>query len=257
LPKRSRLKTRSKNNKMEKIRLQKFISDCGIMSRRAAEKAIEAGEVLVNGEVATLGTKVDPRRDKVLCQGAPVGKKQNFHYTYIMLNKPTGYVTTLSDEKGRKTVAELVEDTGVRVYPVGRLDMNSEGLLLMTNDGALTNALTHPRHLIPKLYNVKVSGNVTRAKVAELASLTQIDGEKIMPVQCGILRHNEKTSVLEMILYEGKNRQIRRMCEAVDLEVKALKRVALGDLVLDVKKGEWRYLNVDEVKALKKAVGLL
>ncbi|MBE6618822.1 MAG: rRNA pseudouridine synthase [Ruminococcaceae bacterium] len=242
---------------MEKIRLQKFISDCGIMSRRAAEKAIEAGEVLVNGEVATLGTKVDPRRDKVLCQGAPVGKKQNFHYTYIMLNKPTGYVTTLSDEKGRKTVAELVEDTGVRVYPVGRLDMNSEGLLLMTNDGALTNALTHPRHLIPKLYNVKVSGNVTRAKVAELASLTQIDGEKIMPVQCGILRHNEKTSVLEMILYEGKNRQIRRMCEAVDLEVKALKRVALGDLVLDVKKGEWRYLNVDEVKALKKAVGLL
>ena len=242
---------------MEKIRLQKFISDCGVMSRRAAEKAIEAGEVLVNGYIATLGTKIDPRRDKVLCQGAPVGKRQNFHYTYVMLNKPTGYVTTLSDEKGRKTVAELVEDVGVRVYPVGRLDMNSEGLLLMTNDGELTNALTHPRHLIPKIYNVKVGGNVTKAKVTELANLTEIDGEKIMPVQCAILRHNEKTSVIEMVLFEGKNRQIRRMCESVGLEVKALKRVALGDIALDVKKGAWRYLNLDEVKELKKSVGLL
>ena len=242
---------------MEKIRLQKFISDCGVMSRRAAEKAIEAGEVLVNGEVATIGTKVDPRRDKVLCQGAPVGKRQNFHYTYVMLNKPVGYVTTMSDDKGRKTVAELVSDVGTRVYPVGRLDMNSEGLLLMTNDGSLTNALTHPRHLIPKIYNVKVEGNVTRAKVAELASLTEIDDEKIMPVQCGILRHNESTSVLEMILFEGKNRQIRRMCEKVGLSVRALKRVALGDLALDVKRGEWRYLNVEEVKELKKAAGIL
>ncbi len=242
---------------MEKIRLQKFISDCGVMSRRAAEKAIEAGEVLVNGEVATIGTKVDPRRDKILCQGAPVGKRQNFHYTYVMLNKPVGYVTTMSDDKGRKTVAELVSDVGTRVYPVGRLDMNSEGLLLMTNDGELTNALTHPRHLIPKIYNVKVEGTVTRAKVAELASLTEIDGEKIMPVQCGILRHNESTSVLEMILFEGKNRQIRRMCEKVGLSVRALKRVALGDLALDVKRGDWRYLNIDEVKDLKKAAGIL
>ena len=242
---------------MEKIRLQKFISDCGVMSRRAAEKAIEAGEVLVNGEVAALGTKIDPRRDKVLCQGAPVGKRQNFHYTYVMLNKPVGYVTTMNDEKGRKTVAELVSDVGVRVYPVGRLDMNSEGLLLMTNDGELTNALTHPRHLIPKIYNVKVGGNVTRAKVAEIASITELDDEKIMPVQCGILRHNEKTSVLEMILFEGKNRQIRRMCEKVGLEVKALKRVALGELLLDVKCGSWRYLSLDEVKAIKKACGLM
>ncbi len=242
---------------MEKIRLQKFISDCGVMSRRAAEKAIEAGEVFVNGEVATIGTKVDPRHDKVLCQGAPVGKRQNFHYSYVMLNKPTGYVTTMSDEKGRKTVAELVADVPTRLYPVGRLDMNSEGLLLMTNDGALTNALTHPRHLIPKIYNVKVGGNVTRAKIIELSTLTEIEGEKIIPVQCGIIRHNEKTSIIEMILFEGKNRQIRRMCEAVGLEVKSLKRVSIGDLVLDVKTGSWRYLNVDEVKDLKKAVGLL
>ena len=242
---------------MEKIRLQKFISDCGVMSRRAAEKAIESGEVLVNGEIATLGIKIDPRNDKVLCQGAPVGKRQNFHYTYVMLNKPTGYVTTMSDEKGRKTVAELVSDAPVRLYPVGRLDMNSEGLLLMTNDGALTNALTHPRHLIPKIYNVKVNGNVTRAKINELANLSEIDGEKIMPVQCGLIRHNEKTSIIEMVLFEGKNRQIRRMCAAVGLEVKSLKRVAIGDLALDVKSGTWRYLNIDEIKYLKRAVDLL
>ncbi len=242
---------------MEKIRLQKFISDCGVMSRRAAEKAIEEGEVLVNGEVATIGTKVDPRRDKILCQGKPVGKRQNFHYTYVMLNKPVGYVTTMNDEKGRKTVAELVSDVGTRVYPVGRLDMNSEGLLLMTNDGELTNALTHPRHVIPKIYNVKVEGNVTRAKVAELSSVDEIEGVKIMPVQCGILRHNEKTSIIEMILFEGKNRQIRKMCEKVGLNVRALKRVALGNLLLDVKCGTWRYLSVDEVKELKKSAGLL
>ncbi len=242
---------------MEKIRLQKFISDCGVMSRRAAEKAIEAGEVLVNGELATIGTKIDPRRDKVLCQGAPVGKRQNFHYTYVMLNKPVGYVTTMNDEKGRKTVAELVSDVGTRVYPVGRLDMNSEGLLLMTNDGELTNALTHPRHLIPKVYNVKVEGNVTRSKISELASVTEIEGTEIMPVHCGILRNNEKTSIIQMILFEGKNRQIRKMCEKVGLNVKALKRISLGNLNLDVRSGTWRYLTIDEVKELKKASGIL
>ncbi len=242
---------------MEKIRLQKFIADCGVMSRRAAEKAIEAGEVLVNGVVAVIGDKIDPIKDKILCKGAPVGKHRSFRYTYVMLNKPTGYVTTMNDEKGRKTVAELVSEVPNRIYPVGRLDMNSEGLLIMTNDGELTNALTHPRHLIPKIYNVKVEGDITRAKVTELACLTEIDGVKIMPVQCGIIRHNEKTSVIEMILYEGKNRQIRRMCEAVGLNVKGLKRVALGELLLDVKPGTWRYLTLDEVKALKKASGLL
>ena len=135
--------------------------------------------------------------------------------------------------------------------------MNSEGLLLMTNDGELTNALTHPRHVIPKIYNVKVEGNVTRAKVAELSSVDEIEGVKIMPVQCGILRHNEKTSIIEMILFEGKNRQIRKMCEKVGLNVRALKRVALGNLLLDVKCGTWRYLSVDEVKELKKSAGLL
>ena len=241
---------------MEKIRLQKFISDCGVMSRRAAEKAIEAGEILVNGEVATLGTKIDPRRDKILCRGVPVNKKHNFHYTYVMLNKPTGYVTTMSDEKGRKTVAELVSDVKGRVYPVGRLDMNSEGLLLMTNDGELTNALTHPRHLIPKIYNVKVEGDINRAKVAELSEVDEIEGVKIMPVQCGLIRHSESSSLIEMVLYEGKNRQIRKMCEKVGLNVKALKRVALGNLTLDVKRGTWRYLTMDEVRELKKAAGL-
>ena len=126
----------------------------------------------------------------------------------------------------------------------------------MTNDGELTNALTHPRHLIPKIYNVKVEGDINRAKVAELSEVDEIEGVKIMPVQCGLIRHSESSSLIEMVLYEGKNRQIRKMCEKVGLNVKALKRVALGDLTLDVKRGTWRYLTMDEVRELKKAAGL-
>ena len=168
-----------------------------------------------------------------------------------MLNKPTGYVTTMSDEKGRKTVAELVSDVKGRVYPVGRLDMNSEGLLLMTNDGELTNALTHPRHLIPKIYNVKVEGDINRAKVAELSEVDEIEGVKIMPVQCGLIRHSESSSLIEMVLYEGKNRQIRKMCEAVSLRITRLRRVAIGELKLSaLPLGKWRHLTQAQIDYL-------
>lgn len=241
----------------EQIKIQKYIADCGVMSRRAAEREIELGNVTVNGEVATIGMRIRPTHDRVQYKGKLVIKKRGAHYTYVMLYKPTGYVTTMSDDKGRKTVAELVEDVGVRLYPVGRLDMDSEGLLLFTNDGELTNALTHPRHRIAKYYEVTVEGAVNRPTLTKLSSEMEIDGYTIAPVNCSILRKNEERTVISMELFEGRNRQIRKMCEACELTVKKLKRVAIGDLELDVGKGKWRYLDKNEVDYLKEACGLI
>ena len=236
---------------METIRLQKFLSDCGVCSRRAAENAIEEGRVTVNNEKAQIGQKIDPRRDSVYFDGRHVVKKRGEHYVYLMLNKPKGYVTTLSDDKDRKTVSDLVSDVGTRVYPVGRLDMDSEGLLLLTNDGEFANMMTHPRHSIPKIYTVIVEENVSKTELRELSSEMEIDGYKIMPVDCRIKEVRENGTVLEMVLYEGRNRQIRKMCEKVGLTVKKLKRIAYGDLELDVKKGNWRYLCREEIDYLK------
>ena len=236
---------------MEQVRIQKFLSDCGVCSRRAAENAVNEGRVKINGEVASIGQKIDPARDEVYFDGRHVRKKRSEHYVYIMLNKPTGYVTTLSDEKGRKTVASLVADAGVRVYPVGRLDMDSEGLLLMTNDGDFTNKMTHPRHRIPKIYSVIVDGQISREQLVALSGDMEIDGYRIQPVKCSVIDMNDEATSLKMILYEGKNRQIRKMCEKVGLTVKKLKRTAIGDLELDVKKGKWRYLRKEEVDYLK------
>ena len=238
---------------MEEIRIQKYLSDCGVCSRRAAENAILEGRVKVNGENAKIGMKIDPSRDKVYYNGRAVTKKRGAHNVYVMLNKPEGYVTTLSDEKGRKTVAELVGGVGVRIYPVGRLDMYSEGLLLLTNDGELTNRLTHPKHSVPKVYLVTVIGMIGREKVEELSGEMEIDGYRIKPVECQVDKYNESTTVLRMTLYEGRNRQIRKMCEKVGITVKRLKRVSLGDIQLDVPKGKWRYLTKEEVDYLKKA----
>jgi len=236
---------------MEELRIQKYLSDCGVCSRRAAEVAITEGRVKINGNNAEIGQKIDSRKDVILFDGKKIVKKRGTHYVYIMLNKPKGYVTTLKDEKDRKTVAELVSDVGVRVYPVGRLDMDSEGLLLLTNDGDFANRMTHPRHSIPKIYSVTVAEEVTRSKLGELSGVTEIDGEPIMPVECVVAEVREDSTVIEMVLYEGKNRQIRKMCEKVGLTVKKLKRVAIGALELDVKKGKWRYLNKEEVDYLK------
>ncbi len=238
------------------IKIQKYIADCGLMSRRAAEREILEGNVTVNSVVAEIGQRINPSRDKIEYKSRPVVKKRGTHDTYIMLNKPTGYITTMSDDKGRKTVASLVEDCGVRVYPVGRLDMDSEGLLLFTNDGELANALTHPRHKIAKYYYVTVEGTVNKTVLSELSSEMEIDGYKIAPVECVILKKSEEKTLIQMTLFEGRNRQIRKMCEKCGLVVKKLKRVAIGDLDLDVAKGKWRYLCKEEVDYLKKAADI-
>jgi len=239
------------------IKIQKYIAECGLMSRRAAEREIAAGLVKINGEVAEIGQRVRPTKDPVEYKGAVVAKKRGTHHTYLMLNKPTGYLTTMSDDKGRKTVADLVSDVGVRVYPVGRLDMDSEGLLLFTDDGDLANALTHPRHHIAKYYDVTVEGAVNRPTLNKLSSEMEIDGYSILPVECHILKKSEEKTVIRMVLFEGRNRQIRKMCEQCELVVKKLRRVALGDLEVDIAKGKWRYLDKHEVDYLKEACGLI
>lgn len=245
-----------KKNIEEPIRIQKYLSDCGICSRRAAENEIIAGNVKVNGELAEIGVKVRPGKDHVEFRGKKVEKKRGSHKVYVMLNKPSGYVTTLSDEKGRKTVAELVSDVGERLWPVGRLDMDSEGFLIMTNDGDLTNALTHPKHHVPKIYYVRIAEQLTRKDIEALSSEMEIDGYKIDPVECMLVSRDENGSTVQMILYEGRNRQIRKMCELCGLTVKRLRRTAIGNIELDVARGKWRYLDKSEVDALKDACGI-
>jgi len=235
---------------MEKIRLQKYFTDCKIMSRRAAEKEIADGKVTVNGLVAALGDKIDPRTDRICWNGKPV-LPINTEKIYIMLNKPIGYVTTLSDEQGRKNVGQLVADLGQRVYPVGRLDMYSEGLLLLTSDGELTNRLTHPRHEIPKIYRVRLVGQIPQRDVEQLAEPMEIDGYRLRPVGVKFLGHSEGFTEVVLTLYEGRNRQIRKMCEKLNFSIARLTRVAIGDLELGtLPKGKWRHLTQEEVQYL-------
>ena len=236
---------------MEQIKLQKYFTDCGVMSRRAAEKEIEAGKVYVNGVRAELGLRIDPEHDEVRYLGKIVKPTAN-ELIYIMLNKPRGYVTTMSDEKGRPTVRELTDSVGARIYPVGRLDMDSDGLLLLTSDGELANKLTHPRHEIPKIYEVTVLGKVDAKSLTMLSSPMELDGYEILPVNCEILTENADTTLLQMTLYEGRNRQIRKMCENVGLKIKRLQRVAIGDIRLGkLPLGKYRHLTEKEVSYLK------
>ena len=236
---------------MDSIKLQKYFSDCGIMSRRAAEDEIKKGLVRVNGEVAELGLRIDPARDTVEYKGKPVIPKKQSR-CYILLNKPRGFVTTLSDEKGRRTVAELVSDLGRRVYPVGRLDMDSDGLLILTDDGELTNRLTHPRHEIPKIYHVTVAGDVSRQTLDALSRPMVLDGYEILPVKVRTLDFDRTETILEFTLYEGRNRQIRKMCDTQDLKIKRLCRIAIGEISLgSLEIGKWRHLTDDEVEYLK------
>lgn len=230
-------------------RLQKLLSAAGVCSRRAAEDYITAGRVSVNGAPAVLGQRADPERDEVTVDGKPLRRRDP--WVCLMLNKPRGVVTTLSDEKGRRTVAELTADCGVRVYPVGRLDLDSEGLLLMTNDGALMQRLLHPSGQVDKTYHVSVYGPVEGA-AERLSRIRDLDGEAIRPAQVEMLRQSGRTALLSVTIHEGKNRQIRRMCAACGLTVKRLRRVRehtleLGDLPL----GKWRYLTEAEIAALK------
>lgn len=235
------------------IKVQKYFSDCGVMSRRAAEEAIKKGFVRVNGEVVSEGERIIPGVDLVEYNGVPVIPSAD-KKTYVLLNKPRGFVTTLSDEKGRRTVAELVASVGTRIYPVGRLDMDSDGLLLFTDDGELTNKLTHPRHEIPKIYHVTVSGKVSREKIDALSSPMIIDGYKILPVKTRVIDEGVSSSTLEMTLYEGRNRQIRKMCQQQNLKITRLCRVAIGNIRLgSLAVGKWRYLTPAEVAYLKES----
>ena len=235
---------------MDSIKLQKYFSDCGILSRRAAEEEIKQGKVTVNGEAAFLGMRISPDVDVVIYKGARV-LAQSEEKLYILLNKPRGIVTTLSDEKGRPTVLSLISGLGARVYPVGRLDIDSDGLLLLTNDGALTNKLTHPRHKIPKIYNVTVKGEVTEGALTLLSSPLVIDGYKIQPVKVEIIKKEPSQTILKMTLYEGRNRQIRKMCALADLKITRLTRVALGNIALgSLEVGKWRFLTKSETDYL-------
>lgn len=237
------------------IRLQKYLSQCAVASRRKAEELIEAGKVKVNGRPAKLGDKVNPRKDTVTVSGKKV-VFQKSHY-YIMLHKPRGFITTMEDERGRKCVAQLVEDVGARVYPVGRLDKDSEGMLLMTNDGEFANALTHPSKHVSKTYRVTVRPDINDEQLLKLSEGIEIDGRVTAPVDVKILEKQEGRVVLEMILREGRNRQIRKMCEAVDLEVARLKRTAVGTVKLGMlAQGKWRELTDDEVHKLMVASGM-
>ena len=237
---------------MEKIRLQKYFTDCGVLSRRAAEEEIKAGKVRVNGVTAQLGDKVDPENDIVEYKGKRIEAPKNSDLVYILLNKPCGIVTSAKDEKGRVCVTDIVK-CGKRVYPVGRLDLNSQGLILMTNDGELTNKLTHPRHEIPKIYEVDVVGKVTTEQLHTLNSSMTVDGYILHPVKTEFISKNEKFTTLRMTLFEGRNRQIRKMCEQVGLKVAKLTRVAIGSITLgNLECGKWRYLTKDEIKSLKK-----
>ena len=238
---------------MEKIRLQKFIADAGLMSRRAAEDEIERGNVSVNGHVATIGTKIDPSADVVTYKGKRVRFERRSH-TYVMLNKPRGYLSSTNDDRGRKCVTDLLDGVDARVYPVGRLDMISEGMILLTDDGELKNRLTHPSHQIGKVYRVKVGGAVSEEQMNILTSPLVIDGYKIKPVDVIISSEDESGTVLKMTLFEGRNRQIRKMCEQAGLTVKRLSRVSIGSLKLDgLPVGKWRYLEDSEVEYLYKA----
>ena len=238
---------------MEKIRLQKYLADAGIMSRRAAEEEIKNGNVSVNGHVAELGSKIDPRNDVVAYRGKRI-RYEKKEYTYIMMNKPRGYLCSTTDDRGRKCVTDLLEGVDARVYPVGRLDLVSEGILLLTDDGELKNRLTHPKHSIGKVYRVKVAGKVSDEQMEILTSELIIDGYKIQPVVVNVSSEDESGTVLKMTLFEGRNRQIRKMCEAADLTVKRLSRISIGNLKLDgLPVGKWRYLEQSEVDYLYKA----
>ena len=230
-------------------RLQKILSARGLASRRTAETWIQQGRVTVNGIPAQLGDTADPEQDEILLDGKPLPQGQE--PVYILLNKPRGYVTTLSDEQGRPNAAQLVADCGVRVYPVGRLDMDSEGLLLFTNDGAFANALMHPKHQVKKTYDVWVTGYVPGAEI-RLARPIELDGYTIRKPEVKLLKAEGNRARLRVTIHEGRNRQIRRMCQAAGMTVTRLRRIREGSLSLgDLAPGAWRHLTREEVARLR------
>ena len=230
-------------------RLQKLIASAGLCSRRTAEEWIAAGRVRVNGALASVGDRADPETDTVTVDGIPLPETAS--PVYLMLNKPRGYVTTLSDEYGRRTAAELVVGCGARVYPVGRLDRDSEGLLLFTNDGDLAQRLLHPRHEVDKVYLVTVRGDI-RGAAERLMAITELDGEPIAPAQAEEVSRHEGQALLRVTIHQGKNRQVRRMCARIGLHVARLQRIQEDTLLLgDLPPGKWRYLTDRELQEIK------
>ena len=240
---------------MAEQRIQKVLADQGICSRREAERLIAAGKVKVNGHPVGLGDKMDPDYDKVSIDGKNVRIVRKRQYTYIMLHKPRGYLTTRSDDRGRKTVMDLVADVPAMLRPVGRLDKDSEGLLLMTDDGAFINLLTHPSGGVGKLYRVTVNPRATEEQIVQMASGVVLDdGVRTQPCVIHVLSDDPGPTVLETTLHEGRNRQIRRMCSAVGLQVVRPKRSAAGPVKLGMlQPGEYRELKRSEVSALRNA----
>lgn len=234
-----------------KERIQKILSARGVASRRHAEELICAGRITCNGTVCILGDSADPDTDEILLDGRPIPSQQKL--VYIMLNKPRGFVTTLTDEKGRKNAAQLVADCGVRVYPVGRLDMDSDGLLLFTNDGEFANALMHPKHEVDKVYRVNVQDFSAEA-MERLKKPIELDGYRIRPPEVTFLRKEQSGQAqLLVTIHEGRNRQVRRMCAAAGMKVTRLTRIAEGPLALgNLKSGCWRFLTKEELTSLGK-----
>ncbi|MEG0272134.1 MAG: pseudouridine synthase [Hydrogenoanaerobacterium sp.] len=237
------------------IRIQKAMADSGVASRRKCEELIAAGKVTVNGHPAVIGQKVNPYRDLIAVDGEKLITNIKKTRYYIALNKPRGYVTTLSDEMDRKCVAELVKDVPERVYPIGRLDRNSEGLLLFTNDGEFANRVMHPKFHINKTYRVTVRPDINDKQAAQLAEGVVIDGVRTAPAQITVLTKEPGRVVLQIVITEGRNRQIRKMCEAVDLEVARLKRVSIGPVRLGMlPAGKWRELTDGEMGSLSSSI---
>ncbi len=241
---------------MEKVRIQKIIADSGRCSRRKAEELIAAGLVTVNGRPCSLGDKADPMNDLVRVEGEEIAAERA-EKRYIMLNKPRGYVTSMADEMGRKIASDLLTDVHERVYPVGRLDRNSEGLLIFTNDGEFANDIMHPSRHVSKTYRVTIDGMVNESQLSQLMSGVELDdGVKTLPCTVEVLSEAPDRTVLRFVIKEGRNRQIRRMCSAVGLEVGRLRRTAVGGVKLGMlKPGEYRDLTKEELRSLRAAVG--
>lgn len=240
---------------MEKIRLQKIIAESGYCSRRKAEELIAQGRVKVNGRPCGLGDKALPGRDIITIDGETIAFSKKKRMYYIMLHKPRGYVTTMNDELDRKCVTDLLDGIPARVYPIGRLDKNSEGLLLFTNDGKFANDIMHPSRHISKTYRVTVRPDINDDQLVTLSEGVEIDSGKTWPCTVLVLDKQPGRVVLQMTIHEGKNRQIRKMCEAVGLEVARLKRTSIGPLKLGMlKPGEYRELKPDELRAIRNAL---
>lgn len=236
------------------IKIQKILSDYGICSRRAGEELIQQGKITVNGSVAQIGQRADPDKDVICVDGKTLSAKPED--TYILLNKPKGYVVTLNDEKGRRNVTDLLQDLPIRVYPVGRLDINSEGLLILTNDGQFSNMLTHPSKEIEKEYYVWVRGQKLDKSIDRLSLPMMIDNYRIKPAKVRVIEQDEKGAQLSVIIHEGRNRQIRKMCENCGLYVTRLKRIREGSLTLGrLATGQWRYLSPKEIEKLCREAG--